>query len=87
MKDISKIIEADFKKFPILNYLNEESKKKLFEKYNLSNFFLFKRKVKLIIINILNKILRNKIYSNNSRSLENVQKKYDKISGTYIHSP
>jgi ubiquinone/menaquinone biosynthesis C-methylase UbiE len=86
MKDISKIIEADFKKFPILNYLNEDSKKKLFEKYNLSNFFLFKRKVKLIIINILNKILRNKIYSNNSRSLENVKKKYDKISGTYIHS-
>ena len=86
MKDISKIIEVDFKKFPILNYLNEDSKKKLFEKYNLSNFFLFKRKVKLIIINILNKILRNKIYSNNSRSLENVQKKYDKISGTYIHS-
>ena len=32
MKDISKIIEADFKKFPILNYLNEDSKKKLFEK-------------------------------------------------------
>jgi len=84
--NISKIIKADFNKFPIQNYLNEHSKQLLFKEYNLSNFFLFKRKIKLIIVSILNKILKNKIYLNKSRSLEKVKEKYDQISGTYIYS-
>ncbi len=84
MKDLSKIVKADFKRFPIVHYLNEDSKKLLFPKYHLSKLFFFKRKIKLIIISILNKILRKKIYSNNARSLDNVKKKYDEISGTYI---
>jgi ubiquinone/menaquinone biosynthesis C-methylase UbiE len=83
--NLSQIIKPDFDKFPIKSYLDKHSKKLLFKKYNLSNFFLFKRKIKSSIINILNRILKNKINLNKSRSLENVKKKYDQISGTYIH--
>ncbi|MDA9134158.1 class I SAM-dependent methyltransferase [Candidatus Pelagibacter ubique] len=86
MIDIEKIIKPDFNKFPIKNYLDKHSKNLLFKEYNLSNFFLFKRIIKSLMINISNRILKNKIYLNKSRSLENVKKKYDQISGTYIHN-
>ena len=84
--NINEIIKADFKKFSIQSYINDESRKLLFPKYNLSNFFLLKRRLKIIAINILNKIFKKKIYLNNARSIENVKKKYDKISGSYIYS-
>ena len=86
MINIEKIIKPDFNKFPIKSYLDKHSKNLLFKEYNLSNFFLFKRKIKSSIINISNRIFKNKIYLNKSRSLENVKKKYDQISGTYIRS-
>jgi ubiquinone/menaquinone biosynthesis C-methylase UbiE len=84
MKNIKEILKADFKKFPIRNFLSKNDKISLYNEYNLSNFFLFKRRIKLILINFLNRISKNKIYLNNSRSLKNVKKKYDKISGSYI---
>ena len=86
MINIEKIIKPDFNKFPIKSYLDKHSKNLLFKEYNLSNFFLFKRKIKSSIINISNRIFKNKIYLNKSRSLENVKKKYDQISGTYIRN-
>ena len=86
MKNIKKILEADFKKFPIKNFLSKNDIITLYNEYNLSNFFLFKRKIKLILINFLNRIFKNKIYLNNSRSLKKVKKKYDEISGSYIRT-
>lgn len=82
--NLSKVLDYKNQDYEILGELNENEQSNLSKKYYISPFFKFKRLVKKIIFICINFFLKQKIPLLKSRSLKNVEKKYDQIAGEYI---
>ena len=83
-KDLFKVLDYKNQDYEIIGELDENEKKNLQKKYDISPFFKFKRLVKNILFFFLNLLLKKKLPLLKSRSLNNVENKYDKITGEYI---
>ena len=81
--DLFKILDYKNQDYEILGELNENEQSNLSKKYYISPFFKFKRLVKKIIFIFINFFLKQKIPLLKSRSLKNVEKKYDQIHRIY----
>ena len=79
----SKILREKNKKSKLLKYLNKKEIKEIDEYWKPDKFFFIKLYIKKILQKIC-KLLNINYYPNKFRKIENVLKKYDKISGGYI---
>ena len=82
--DLFKVLDYKNQDYEIIGELDENEKKNLQKKYDISSFFKFKRLIKKILFFFLNLLLKKKLPLSKSRSLNNVENKYDKIAGEYI---
>ena len=80
----STILKKKNKNSKFLKYLNKDEIDKIDEYWKTERFFFIKFYVKKILQKIYN-FFGIKYYPNKLRKLENVLKKYDKISGGYIN--
>jgi ubiquinone/menaquinone biosynthesis C-methylase UbiE len=82
---IKKLLLPDYKDLKVLRELNKEEIINIDKKYNLNKFFIFKRKVKNVILYILkNTGLLSLIKISIPRSLKSVHWKYENIAGLYV---
>ncbi len=85
MSKIDNLLKPNYNEFKVLRQLKKEEIDKIENKYQISNFFIFKKKIKSILVKLINIFgLSNTVKITNPRSFESVQWKYENIAGNYI---
>ena len=84
-KKIKKLLLPNYNEIKVLRELKKKEIQKIDKKYNLSTFFILRRILKNLLVQILKKFKLLKFFKFSlPRSLEAVHAKYEKISGLYI---
>jgi ubiquinone/menaquinone biosynthesis C-methylase UbiE len=84
-KKIKKLLLPNYHEIKFLRELKKQGIQEIDEKYNLSTLFIFKKKLKNFVVQILDKLNLLRLFQFSlPRSLKTVHAKYEKISGLYI---
>jgi len=83
-KELIKILDYRNYDYEIINELDQIQHKILLKKYSVSIFFKIKRLIKKILYLFINFIFKKNLILVESRKLDTVEDKYEKIAGSYI---